>query len=207
MNLMSVKEKIRITKPVILSLKSFIFWVHHYQMNNMDEINNLIAIQSAIQLKEDYKGLDALIDTISDLKLAQEIINEVKRRNFGNISSIIDTYLFDNNQDNVLYKKNDIKQFDFSYIEKCNTKQIKKSIGVFQLPFYQEKNREGFDTGLYSHWDSLSRFAVLIDKGLAEELKKDPELLLNLTKELLLDELGYYTSFNYRKTSFKYINS
>ena len=59
----------------------------------MNQINNLIALKSVFELKMGHKSLGHFIKNISDETFAKKIINEIKRRNFGNITLMIDHYI------------------------------------------------------------------------------------------------------------------
>lgn len=165
----------------------------------MDEVNNLIAIKSIFELNQGYNDLNILIANISDRNFAQKIINEVKRRNFGNITLMIEKYLFDNVQNSVAYDLKDIRQFDFDYIENTNLNHVKTKLGVSELKFNTATTIDGKDTDLYRHWDNLNRFAVVVEKELVQEIKSNSETSLNLSKELVIAKLGYYTKFTIEK--------
>lgn len=165
----------------------------------MDEINNLIAIKSIFELNQGYNNLNVLLSKISDKYLAQRIINEVKRRNFGNITLIIEKYLFDNVQHTVTYDLNDIRQFDFDYIENTELNHIKAKLGLTELNLNKVETAEGNETNYYRHWDNLNRFAIVLEKNLVQEIKTNPEINLNLIKELVVAKLGYYTKFTIEK--------
>ncbi len=164
----------------------------------MKDIHTLIALKSAVELNR-FKSLNFFFSELSDKNLVRKIISEINRRNFGNISTLIDKYLYDKYQNTVFYQEKDIKQFDFEEIENCTIKHIKEVLGVSQLDFNTLKNIEGEETNLFRHWDNLNRFAVISKKELVDEIKKNNKINLNLSKEFVLAKLGYYTKFTIEK--------
>ncbi len=159
----------------------------------MKQINILIALKSVIEL-ERLLNFNLLISELSDKYLRKKLTSELQRSNFGNIKTIIDKYLFDNFEYLLIYKLEDIKQFDFDIIS-CNINELKNALGVSKLSFYAFKNKEGKDTDYGRYWNNPNRFAVFCKKDLIETIKKDPEYLLYVEKEIKDGELGKYTKF------------
>jgi len=160
----------------------------------MKNIHTLIALKSAIELNR-FKSLNFFFSQLSDKNLVRKIISEINRRNFGNISTLIDKYLYDNFQNTVFYQEKDIKQFDFNEIVDCKISDIKIALGITHFEFNTLKNIEGKETDYFKHWDNLNRFAVISKKELVEVIKKDNQLSLDFTKEIVVAKLGYYTKF------------
>ena len=165
----------------------------------MDELNKLIAIKSIFELGRCYGSITPLLSNITDRNLSQKILNEFRRKNMGNIISIIDQYLYDNFENTLCYKLKDIKQFDFDYLENSNLSHIKKVLNISQLNLNTLKTAEGEKTHLFRHWDNLNRYAIIIEKNLVQEIKNNSNLDLNLTKEVVLAKLGYYTKLTIEK--------
>lgn len=55
-----------------------------------------------------YNLLNAIFVNIPDKIFVKNIINEIKRGNYGNITLMIDNYIYDNNLKVTLYNINDI---------------------------------------------------------------------------------------------------
>ncbi|REG87690.1 HMG-box domain-containing protein [Winogradskyella sediminis] len=161
----------------------------------MDQINNLIALKSMLELNMINSNLNILLAQISNKILARKIINELKRRNYGHIITLIDEHLYQTNQNPLCYHKNDIKQFDFETIENSNIKDLKCVLGISILNFNTAKDISGEDTDFLIHWDNLNRFAVYCRKHLVEIIKEHPEYPLYIEKEIKEAKLGTYTKF------------
>ncbi|WP_166388033.1 hypothetical protein [Polaribacter sp. 11A2H] len=164
----------------------------------MKDIHTLIALKSAVELNR-FKSLNFFFSELSDKNLVRKIISEINRRNFGNISTLIDKYLYDNFKNTVFYQEKDIKQFDLEQINDCKISKIKEVLGITQFEFNTLKNINGEGTDFFKHWDNLNRFAVISKKELIEEIKKDNQISLDFTKELVIAKLGYYTKFTIEK--------
>ena len=95
----------------------------------MKDIHTLIALKSAVELNR-FKSLNFFFSELSDKNLVRKIISEINRRNFGNISTLIDKYLYDNFQNTVFYQEKDIKQFDLDEINDC---KISKPLSTFGI--------------------------------------------------------------------------
>ncbi len=165
----------------------------------MDGVIILNAIKSIFELNQGYNSLDVLLEKVSDRSFAQKINNEVKRRNYGVVTIMIENYLFENAHNPVAYGLMDIKQFDFDFLENHQVKSIKDFLGISTLNLNTATTLDGNQTDLFRHWDNLDRFAVLIKKELVEEIKINPSVGLNLSKEIVLAKLGYYTKFTIEK--------
>jgi hypothetical protein len=76
----------------------------------MNDTNSLIALKSIFELGKGFKGFNPLLANISNRNLSNKILSEFRRKNIGNIISIIDRHLFENVQDSVRYEIKDIKQ-------------------------------------------------------------------------------------------------
>lgn len=146
-----------------------------------------------IELNLGFVGFNDLLANISNKSIVKRIINEFKMRNFGNISSIIDQYLYDSNQEPLIYNIEDIKQFDFDLIEGKNLEEIKNSLELSQLNLNRIIYSNGKESNIYRHWDNINRFAVIIEKRLVNELKTNPDTSLSVSKQLIISNLGYYT--------------
>lgn len=167
-------------------------------MENLD-IQYLISIKSIFELNNDYSSLAFFLKKLSDRQIANKISNEIRVRNYGRVISEIDNYLYENNKKPALYETTDIKVFDFDYISKEKIEGIKKKIGVENIQLYATKDKEGNDTSLLRHWDNENRFAIIIDRNLSKEIKENPELELDVSKEIILANLGYYTKLTIEK--------
>ena len=169
----------------------------------MNQINNLIALKSVFELKMGHKSMGHYITNISDKSFAKKIINEIKRRNFGNITLMIDNYIYENNQNSILYDVTDIKQFDFILVEKTTIVEIKRLLEINQLNLNVFKDLKGNDTKFYRYWDNNNRVAVILTLELIKSIKQNNEINLCLTKEVVLGKLGYYTKFTIENYCFK----
>lgn len=167
-------------------------------MENLDK-QYLISIKSIFELNKDYSSLPFFLQKLSDKQISNKIINEIKIRNYGRIISEIDKYLYEKKVEFVLYEITDIKIFNFDYISKEKIEKIKEKIGVTNIQLYTAKNKEGNDTSLLRHWDNENRFAIIIERELSKEIKENPELELNVKKEIILANLGYYTKLTIEK--------
>jgi hypothetical protein len=172
-------------------------------MKSMNQLYNLLAIKSIFELKMGYNLLNAIFVNIPDKIFVKNIINEIKRGNYGNITLMIDNYIYDNNLKTTLYNINDIKQFDFIVVEKTTIDEIKKLLEINQLNLNVVKDLKGNDTKFYRYWDNDNRVAVVLTIELVKSIKQNSEINLCLTKEVVLGKLGYYTKFTIEKYSFK----
>ena len=169
----------------------------------MNQINNLIALKSVFELKMGHKSLGHFIKNISDETFAKKIINEIKRRNFGNITLMIDHYIYENNQNSILYDVTDIKQFDFVLVENTTIDDIKALLEINQLNLNILKDPAGNDTSSYCYWNNDNRVAVVLSIELAKSIKENNELKLILFKKFNKSKLGYYTHFSIEKQEVK----
>ena len=64
----------------------------------MNQLYNLLAIKSIFELKKGYNLLNAIFVNIPDKIFVKNIINEIKRGNYGNITLMIDNYIYDNKE-------------------------------------------------------------------------------------------------------------
>lgn len=167
-------------------------------MVNLD-IQYLISIKSIFELNKDYSSLAFFIQKLSDRQIAYKISNEIRLRNYGRVIFEIDNYLYENNKRPALYELTDIKIFDFNNIWKETIECIKKIIGVEIIILYAVKDEEGNDTSLLRHWDNENRFAIIIDRNLFKKIKENPDLKLDVNKEIILANLGYYTKLTVEK--------
>lgn len=167
-------------------------------------IYTLFALKSAVESRR-FNSILQLVSKISDIYLKRKILNEMTRNNYGNVTTIIDLYIFENFQHIKTYEFNDIKQFDFEEIDDCNFNKIKNELDLPELNFYNLKNLDGEDSGFYRYWNNLNRFSVLCRKELFNEIKENPEYLLFLEKEIKEGKLGFYTKFTIY--SQEYINN
>ena len=169
----------------------------------MNQLYSLLAIKSIFELKMGYNLLNAIFVNIPDKIFVKNIINEIKRGNYGNITLMIDNYIYDNNLKTTLYNINDIKQFDFIVVEKTTIDEIKKLLEINQLNLNVVKDLKGNDTKFYRYWDNDNRVAVVLTIELVKSIKQNSEINLCLTKEVVLGKLGYYTKFTIENYSFK----
>lgn len=165
----------------------------------MNDTNSLIALKSIFELGKGFKGFNPLLANISNHNLSKKILSEFRRKNIGNVISIIDRHLFENVQNSVRYEIKDIKQFDFVYLENSSLIQIKETLELSQLNLNIVKTEKGEETNLLRYWDNLNRYAILIEKDLVEEIKQNKEIRLTLFKEIVLANLGYYTKLTIDK--------
>lgn len=169
-------------------------------MNSKDK-QYLIAIKSYIELKKilmtkmDYSSLIFILSKISDYKLVDRIINEIQMMNFGKVSLIIDDYLYDNQECPRLFEIYDIKQFDFEYINNVTIDEIKDRLGVERINLYKMKDDAGNTLQYLKHWENDKRFSIVIHEQLIYKIKDNPNINLNVKKELICANLGYYTKF------------
>ena len=169
----------------------------------MNQLYNLLAIKSIFELKMGYNLLNAIFVNIPDKIFVKNIINEIKRGNYGNITLMIDNYIYDNNLKTTLYNINDIKQFDFIVVEKTTIDEIKRLLEINQLNLNVFKDLKGNDTKFYRYWDNNNRVAVILTLELIKSIKQNNEINLCLTKEVVLGKLGYYTKFTIENYCFK----
>ena len=169
----------------------------------MNQLYNLLAIKSIFELKMGYNLLNAIFVNIPDKIFVKNIINEIKRGNYGNITLMIDNYIYDNNLKTTLYNINDIKQFDFILVEKTTIDEIKRLLEINQLNLNVFKDLKGNDTKFYRYWDNNNRVAVILTLELIKSIKQNNEINLCLTKEVVLGKLGYYTKFTIENYCFK----
>lgn len=174
-------------------------WVFLDKYRTMRDNFFLMAIQSMIELNQGYDGLNDLLKNIKDKSIVKTIIRELKMRNFGNIGSIIDQYLFDSLTGSLLFDPEDIKQFNFDVLENKKLDDIKCSLDLSQLNLNKIIYSNGKVSNIYRHWDNINRFAVIIHKSLVDELKSNTDTSLSLSKELIISKLGYYTKFTIYK--------
>jgi len=167
-------------------------------MNNLDK-HYLISIKSIIELGEDFSSLSFFTTKLSDSNLADKIINEIKLMNYGKVISVIDNCLYEQFEEPVLFETTDIKIFNFDTISQETIKAIKDKIGIERIPLYKVKDLEGNESSLVRYWDNTNRFAIIIESELVNNIKEDPELELNVSKEIVLANLGYYTKFTIEK--------
>ena len=163
----------------------------------MNQLYNLLAIKSIFELKMGYNLLNAIFVNIPDKIFVKNIINEIKRGNYGNITLMIDNYIYDNNLKTTLYNINDIKQFDFILVEKTTIVEIKRLLEINQLNLNVFKDLKGNDTKFYRYWDNNNRVAVVLT---LELIKSIPFNSLLLLFEALLQFLTrqYLRFFRYR---------
>ena len=169
----------------------------------MNQLYSLLAIKSIFELKMGYNLLNAIFVNIPDKIFVKNIINEIKRGNYGNITLMIDNYIYDNNLKTTLYNINDIKQFDFIVVEKTTIDEIKKLLEINQLNLNVVKDIKGNDTKFYRYWDNDNRVAVVLTIELVKSIKQNSEINLCLIKEVVLGKLGYYTKFTIENYCFK----
>jgi len=174
-------------------------------MKNLDK-QYLISIKSIFELNTDYSSLTFFLQKLSDRKIANKLINEIMLRNYGKVISEIDDYLHKNDKEPVLYETTDIKAFDFDFINKETIERIKEKIGISSIQLYAVKDRKGNETSLLRHWNNENRFAIIIERDLAKEIKENPKLELDVDKEIIRAKLGYYTKFIIEKYEKYYEN-
>jgi hypothetical protein len=163
---------------------------------NMKEKYYLQSIQSILELRDNgFLELCSMTSKLSNQTLVNKIYNEYALLNYGKIISLIDEELYKNYSDCQLHEIDDIKRFDFSYLIDIDISTIKNSIDVYAFNFKTALDKFGRNTYNDRHWDSQNRFSVLIDKELNEKVKLNPKLKLNITKEIILANQGYYTRF------------
>lgn len=167
-------------------------------MENLDK-QYLISIKSIFELNKDYSSLTFFLQKLSDRQIANKISTEIRLRNYGRVISEIDNYLYKNIKEPALFEITDIKVFDFDYISKETIESIKAKIGVNNIQLYVSKDKEGNDTSLLRHWDNENRFAIIIERDLSKEIKENLELELDVNKEIILANLGYYTKLTIEK--------
>jgi hypothetical protein len=167
-------------------------------MNNLDK-QYLISIKSIFELRTGFSSLSYLLDKLSDKQLVNTISNEFKLMNYGKVILAIDNYLFEKFTNTPLFEKTDIKMFDFENISQETIDTIKQKIGLEKLELLIVKDNEGKETSLLRHWDNPNRFEVIIERELFDEIKENTELELNVVKEIILVNLGYYTKFTIEK--------
>lgn len=181
-------------------------------MKNLDK-QYLISIKSIFELKNDFSNVNYFLSKLSDKQLANRINSEIKLMNYGKVISKIDNYLFDKKTQSVLFEMIDIKVFDFDSIKKETIEKIKEKIGIEKFDFYPAQDENGNETTLLRHWDNLNRFAIVIKRELSNKINENPKLILNVKKEIVLANLGYYTRFtierheDFKKSYYNYYDS
>ena len=161
----------------------------------------LLSIKSYIELKKtfmnqmDYSSLIFILAKVSDHDFVDKIINEIQMMNYGKVSLMIDNYLYDNHEYSPLFEAYDIKQFDFDYINNVTIDEIKDRIGVERINLYKIKDDAGNTLQYLKHWENDERFSIVIHEQLIYKIKNNPNTNLNVKKELICANLGYYTKF------------
>jgi hypothetical protein len=165
------------------------------------DIYLLSAIQKFLELKKNYKSFKHLILRIENIYLKQKIFNEISRNNIGNVLLLIDETIYNNiGESSVLYNEEDIKTFDFDFIRNTNISFLKKELGVKKLTFFNDEYSSRNDL---KYWDFVNRIAVIIDIELSNQIEENPKLILNIEKELINSNLGYYTRFEITKVDYE----
>ena len=162
----------------------------------MTDYNILEIIKSALELKKNNIFLNSLIPQISDNKLHFELKNELARNNYGSALTLVDNYLFNNTTNVYSYYSSDIKQFEFDFIENLSIKEIKIKLETKTFNLNTMINEKGDRLDYFSHWDNVNRFMVVIKKKYVEKIKHNLDRKLNITKEINIGKLGYYTKFS-----------
>ena len=88
-----------------------------------------------------------------------------------------------------------IKDFDCYELHGKNISEIKTHLELETLHLNLIKNKQGNKTNILRHWEYDARFAVILDKDLAEKIKINKDTELSLYSEYKLANLGYYTNF------------
>lgn len=159
------------------------------------EKNTLIALKSIFELNQGISGVDFLLSKITNYSLHLKISQEFSRNNFGNAVTLIDKYLYEQIENPPVFDISDIVSFDFDSIYDETIEFIKTKLEIQELKFNYIKRSDGSNSNLGLHWDNEKRFSVVIDHNLLHSIKKNPEIKLDLFKEIISAKLGYYTKF------------
>lgn len=88
-----------------------------------------------------------------------------------------------------------LKKFDFEKLGFVNIHYIKERFKVSSLPLNTAKDRNGLPTDFFRYWNNDDRYSIIIKKNLAEKIKINENLQLEVEKSIKKGELGFYTSF------------
>lgn len=169
-------------------------------MNNNEA---LLILKSAIELPQFaytpnfYEILKSVRECISD----QKIIHEIERNNLGEAIVLIDNNLFQKSKFKPYYFLSDLEEFVVEEEVGVTIDEIKKILGIGLLQFCAVKDIAGNVTSYCQHWENQRRINVRIERDLMQKINTNRTTLLNLKKQSISANLGYY----YKLTIKEYI--